>query len=143
MAAVKSGAGWFLTISILSGINSILQILDMGIRFIFGLGVTQVVDAIAHGRGSEALVPMALLDGLFLGMLLLCWHFAKSGSRGAFLLGLIAYALDGVLLLLFRDWLSAGFHAYALFRIGQGYMAARQLARMAQHAPATGTIEPT
>lgn len=143
MDAIRRGAGWLLTISLLSGINTILQILNMEIRFIFGLGITQLIDAIAHERGSAAIVPMAVLDGLFLGILLLCWHFARAGSRGAFLVGTIAYALDGVLLLLFRDWLGVAFHAYALFRIGQGYLAARQFARLPQPPPSSGTIEPS
>ncbi|PYU16462.1 MAG: hypothetical protein DMG37_02395 [Acidobacteria bacterium] len=48
---MRRGAGWFLTIAILSGINSVLQIVDAKIRFIFGLGITQVVDAVGKGAG--------------------------------------------------------------------------------------------
>jgi len=44
---MRRGAGWFLTIAILSGVNSVLQLFDAKIRFIFGLGITQVVDAVA------------------------------------------------------------------------------------------------
>jgi hypothetical protein len=134
VVAMRRGAGWFLTISILSGINTLLQVFDANLRFIFGLGTTQVIDALAHGRGNAAMIPMILVDGMFLGILLLCWHYAKAGSRGAFLVGMIAYALDGGLLLLFRVWLDAAVHAYALFMIWRGYAAARELARTPQAA---------
>jgi len=41
---MRRGAGWFLTIALLSAVNSVLQIFDAKIRFIFGLGITQVKD---------------------------------------------------------------------------------------------------
>ena len=44
---MRRGASWFFTIAILSGINSLLQIFDAHIRFIFGLGITQVVGSMA------------------------------------------------------------------------------------------------
>ncbi len=58
---MRRGAGWFLTIAILSGVNALLQIFDAKIRFIFGLGITQVVDAIAHGmeRGTMVVIVVA------------------------------------------------------------------------------------
>lgn len=131
---VRRGAGWFLTIAILSGVNSLLQIFDTKIRFIFGLGITQVMDAIAHRSGQGGMMAMIVVDGLFIVMLILCSNWAKAGSQGAFLAGMIAYALDGVLLLLFRVWLDAAVHAYALWMIWQGFIAARELAQMQQAA---------
>src|SRR5438552_2092233 len=72
------------------------------IRFIFGLGITQVVDAVAHGMGQNGTLITIAIDGLFIVMLILCSRWAKAGSQGAFLGGMIAYALDGVLLLFFN-----------------------------------------
>ncbi len=46
-SVVKAGAGWFLTIAILSIVNSVLAISGAGIRFIFGLGIAEFVDALA------------------------------------------------------------------------------------------------
>ena len=137
---MRRGAGWFLTIAILSGVNSLLEIFDAKIRFIFGLGITQVVDAIGHGVGQNG-VTMAV-DGIFIVMLILCSKWAKAGSQGAFLGGMIAYALDGVLLLLFRMWLDAAVHAYALYMIWQGYAAVRELVQMRQAAE-PGLSQPT
>src|SRR5207245_6601752 len=47
---MQRGAGWFLTIGILSGVNALLQFFEAKIRFIFVLGITQVVDAVARSE---------------------------------------------------------------------------------------------
>ena len=139
---MRRGAGWFLTIAILSGANSLLQIFDAKIRFIFGLGITQVVDAVAHGAAQNGMFITMAIDGLFIVMLVLCSKWAKAGSEGAFVGGMVAYALDGVLLVLFSMWLDAAVHAYALYMIWQGYAAARQLAQI-QKAAQPGLSQPT
>ena len=138
---MRRGAGWFVTIAVLSGINSVLQIADAKIRFIFGLGITQVVDAIGHRAAQNGMSITVAVDGVFLLMLILCWKWAKEGSQGAFLGGMIAYALDGVLLLVFRAWLDAAVHAYALYMMWQGYAATRELAQM-QQAVQPGLSQP-
>lgn len=139
---MRRGAGWLLTIALLSGVNTLLQVFDAKIRFIFGLGITQVVDAMGKGAGQNGMAVTIALDGIFLGMLILCWKWAKAGSQGAFLAGMIAYALDGVLLLFFSVWLDAAVHAYALYMIWQGYAAARELAQL-QQAAQPGLSQPT
>ena len=131
---MRRGAGWFLTIAILSGVNSVLQIFDAKIRFIFGLGITQLVDPVAHQLGQNGTLVIICVDGLFIIMLFLCSKWAKASSQGAFLGGMIAYGLDGILLLFFSMWLDAAVHAYALWMIWQGYRAARELAQMQQAA---------
>jgi hypothetical protein len=138
---MQRGAGWFLTIAVLSGVNALLQIFEAKIRFIFGLGITQVVDAVAHGMGQNGTLITIAIDGLFIAMLILCSRWAKAGSQGAFLGGMIAYALDGVLLLFFNMWLDAAVHAYALWMIWQGYSASRQLVQM-QRAAQPGLSQP-
>ena len=138
---IRRGAGWFLTIALLSGVNAILQIFDARIRFIFGLGITQVIDAVAHGMGQGGTMVIVVVDGLFIVMLILCSRWAKTGSQGAFLGGMIAYALDGVLLLFFSMWLDAAVHAYALWMIWQGYSASREFAQM-QQAVQPGLSQP-
>lgn len=139
---MRRGAGWFLTIAILSGANSLLQIFDAKVRFIFGLGITQVVDTITRGAGQNAMFVTIIVDGLFIVMLILCSKWAKAGSQGAFVGGMVAYALDGVLLVLFSMWLDAAVHAYALYMMWQGYVAARELAQI-QQAAQPGLSQPT
>ena len=135
---MRRGASWFFTIAVLSGVNSLLQIFDAHIRFIFGLGITQVVGAMAK-QGSNGTTILLLVDGLFIGLLLLCGKWAREKSQGAFLGGMAAYALDGLLLLLFSMWIDAAVHAYALYRMWQGYTASRELAQLEQAAQ-TGSL---
>ena len=63
---MQRGAGWFLTIGLLSGLNALLEGFDAKIRFIFGLGITQVVDAIARRSGQSGIIMMVVVDGLFI-----------------------------------------------------------------------------
>ena len=78
---MRRGAGWFLTIALLSGVNSVLQIFDAKIRFIFGLGITQVIGAFARGSGQSGTLVMIVVDGLFIVMLILCSRWAKMVLR--------------------------------------------------------------
>jgi hypothetical protein len=133
IASMRRGASWFFTVAALSGINSLLQIFDAKIRFIFGLGITQVAGALA-GHTTNGTVVLLLVDGLFIGLLLLCGKWAREKSQGAFLGGMTAYALDGLLLVLFGMWIDAAVHAYALYRMWQGYAASRELAALEQAA---------
>jgi hypothetical protein len=130
---MRAGASWFYTIAALSGINSLLQIFDAKIHFIFGLGVTEVAAGLFKGSENGNIL-LLLVDGLFIGLLLLCGKWARERSQGAFLGGMIAYGLDGALLLLFNAWLFAAVHAYALYRMWLGYAAARELAQLEQAA---------
>jgi hypothetical protein len=47
---VKAGASWFLWVAGLSMVNSVLSLSGTGFRFIFGLGIAQIVDALARIR---------------------------------------------------------------------------------------------
>jgi hypothetical protein len=133
IARLRQGASWFFTIAALSGINSLLQIFDAKIHFIFGLGITQVAGALARQSPNSTGI-LLLVDGLFIGLLLLCGKWARERSQGAFLGGMVAYALDGLLLVLFGGWIDAAVHAYALYRMWQGYAASRELMQLEQAA---------
>ena len=133
IARLRQGSSWFFTIAALSGINSLLQIFDAKIHFIFGLGITQVAGSVARQSGNGTAI-LLLVDGLFIGLLLLCGKWARQRSQGAFLGGMLAYALDGLLLVLFAAWIDAAVHAYALYRMWQGYAASRELAQLEQAA---------
>lgn len=117
---VKNGAGWFLAIAGLSILNSIMTMSGTSFHFIFGLGVTQIVDAIGRHAGTTGSV-LGLVVNLFVaGVFLVFWHFGKLGQKWAFLVGMGLYLVDGLILLPFQDWLGAGFHAWALYRIYNG-----------------------
>jgi hypothetical protein len=140
---VKGGASWFLWIGGLSIVNSIIGLAGGGVHFIVGLGVTQIVDALAHQVGSSGLVLDIIINGFVVGIFVLFWKFASKGQSWAFIVGMILYALDGLLLLMFKDIFSTAFHAYALFRIYTGMKVLPMLHQLETAlAPADAPIVP-
>ncbi|HZQ66915.1 MAG TPA: hypothetical protein VFA68_00235 [Terriglobales bacterium] len=140
---VKSGAGWFITIAVLSAVNSILSMSGTGVRFIFGLGISEVVDAMAHRAGTTGYALDLVINGFVAGLFILIWHFARKGEGWAFWVGMAIYALDGLIVLLFADYLAAAFHGYALYRIYSGVLGISALqAAQAAAIPAGAPIEP-
>ena len=117
---VKNGASWFLAIAGLSILNSVLSMSGTGFHFIFGLGITEIVDAIGREGGTTG-SALGLVVNLFIaGVFFMFWHFARRGEKWAFLFGMGLYAVDGLILVPFKDFLSVAFHAYALLRIYGG-----------------------
>ena len=107
------------------------------VHFIVGMGVTTVVDAVAKQAGGVGLVAGIIIN-VFVAVV--CAAFGVLGNRRkawAMWVGMALYTLDGLLLLLFQDWLSVAFHGYALFRIYQGLGAIKELEALEpQPAPA-------
>jgi hypothetical protein len=140
---VKNGAGWFLAIAGLSVLNSVLTISGAGFHFIFGLGVTEIVDAVGRQTGATGSTLGMVVNLFIAGVFVLFWKFARTGAKWAFLAGMVLYLIDGLILIPFKDFLGVAFHAYALFRIYQGLQgipALEDLRRMT--APAGAPIEP-
>jgi hypothetical protein len=117
---VKVGANWLLTVAALSMINSVLSMSGAGIRFIFGLGIAQFVDELAHQAGQSGFTLDLIINGFVAGIFVLFWNFARKGQQWAFFLGMGIYALDAVVMLYFRDILAVAFHGYALYRMYSG-----------------------
>jgi len=134
--ATAGGANWFYWIAGLSLVNSVITVFGGGWGFIVGLGFTQIIDAIGMAIAEEmgsgaataakviALVGSVLVSGVFV----VFGYFAGKRQNWAFIVGMVIYAFDGVLFLLFADWLSVGFHGFALFCIWSGFAASRKLA---------------
>ncbi len=133
---LKSGANWFYWIAGLSLVNSVIQLFEGNRSFVVGLGITQIVDALAQavaggvgpGLGSTLVRAIALFIDLIIGGLfvLLGWQGSKK-KAWAFALGIVFYLFDSLVFLLVRDWLSLAFHVFALICIFSGYSALRKL----------------
>ncbi|HYE84643.1 MAG TPA: hypothetical protein VEG39_21080 [Clostridia bacterium] len=124
---VKDGAGWFYWIAGLSVINTLITFFGGNWNFVIGLGITQVLDAIAYEFSLEAgnifnLIAVAM-DIFIAGIFAYFGLQAGKRKRWAFILGMVLYALDGLLFLLVSDWMSIGFHILALYSIFKGYRA--------------------
>ena len=119
--ALRGSASWFVVVAALSIINSALSMSGASIRFIFGMGVTQVVDAMAHQAGSNGVMLDLVINGMIAGVFVLIWNFARKGQKWAWIVGMGLYLVDGLILLPFQDYLGVAFHAYALYRMFSGF----------------------
>jgi len=125
-ARVRAGANWFYWIAGLSLVNSLVVIFGGQFHFVVGLGITSIVDELAKGVGSAGTVLDLVINGTVAGIFFLFGSFAGKSHKWAFLVGMVLYGLDGLLLLLARDILSIGFHVYALYAISRGLTAVDQ-----------------
>ncbi len=128
----RGGANWFYWIAGLSLINSVAQLAGSNWRFIVGLGITQIVDYIASRAGTIGTVAALVIDVFAAGVFVLFGLFARKRQRWAFLVGMVLYGLDGLLLLLGPDFLGLAFHAFALYQIFRGLSALKLLEQLAQ-----------
>jgi hypothetical protein len=122
----RRGALWFYWVAGLSLVNSLASLSGQHWRFILGLGITQVADALAahSGRGFGA---VALMDAITVGGFALLGRFALRGQVWAFAVGAVVYALDGLIFLGLRDWVGVAFHVFVLVMTVRGLDAARRL----------------
>jgi zinc transporter ZupT len=127
---VRSGANWFFWIAGLSIVNSIAYRLGLKVTYLIGLAGTMFIEGVAIGLAAYmpnratlmmglALVGEILVAGIFVVLGLL----ARRGLRWAFILGLVFYALDGIIYLVFGDFAPAAFHLLGLFGIVSGLRA--------------------
>src|SRR5450755_3985036 len=77
--ALKGSSSWFVLIAGLSLVNSVLSMTGTRIHFIFGLGLTQIVDAVAHNAGGAGLVLDLIINGMIAGVFVIFWNFARKG----------------------------------------------------------------
>jgi len=132
---LRNGASWFYWIAGLSVINTAIVIFGGAWSFIIGLGITQLIDAVAYTVAENAQEGSAfivkgmgvVLDLAVAGLFVLFGWLAIQQKAWAFVVGMVLYALDGMLFLLVQDFLSLGFHAFALFCIFTGYQAMKKL----------------
>jgi hypothetical protein len=125
LAQMKSGASWFYWIAALSLVNSISAFTGSDWRFILGLGITQFIDALGQSiEGSGKFIALAL-DLVAAGVLVLFGVFGCKGHLWAFIVGMVLFALDGVLFLLVQDWIGVAFHAFVLYCFFRGFQACR------------------
>lgn len=130
---IRSASSWFFAIAALSLVNSVVTVFGGNWHFIIGLGITTFFDALAlHLGNSVANIAVFVVNIFILCIPLLFGIFARKGHKWAFIVGMVLYALDGLILLLFKDWLGVGFHLYALFMIYRGVTAIGMLEQIRQ-----------
>lgn len=122
---IRNGANWFFWIAGLSLINTIVFLFGGSFTFVIGLGATQIIDgfmsalSIQLGTGWSIVRLIGfIVDAIVAGIFIVFGFLGRKRFRVAIIIGMIVYALDGVILLLFKDFLGTAFHAFALFGIG-------------------------
>jgi hypothetical protein len=133
-----SGANWFFWIAGFSVVNSLILLANGQWNFLIGLGVTQLIDGVAQGAaenlGGTATVVALFLDAMVAGFFVVMALLARRGFGWAFMLGMVVYALDGLLFLYVQQWFNVAFHAFALFYIYRGFAANSKLQKLRAEA---------
>jgi len=128
-AVMRSGANWFLWVAGLSLVNSVLFWTGSTWGFAIGLGLTDAANAFGQVAitGTTGMVVAFVADALIAGAFAGLWQMAKQGAQWAFIVGMIVYGLDALLMVWATDWLSVVFHGLALYFIYRGFQACRAL----------------
>jgi len=134
---MKSGANNFYWIAALSVVNSALSITGSGTYFVIGLAATLIVDSITISV-SESFPDAVLivkivgfvLSVMISGVFAFFGFFASRGKRWAFLVGMVLYSLDGLIMLAFADWIGVLFHGFFLWGLFGGWRALSQLGQL-------------
>ena len=140
---LKSGASWFFIIAALSLVNSIIYLTNGGITFIVGLGVTQLVDGVVSGLASRVTSSADLLriagigvNVLVAAIFVLYGILGRKRQRLFFIIGIVAYVLDTIVFIVFKEYSAVAFHLLALWGLFGGLRAMNSLAKLDQPAPA-------
>ncbi|MCA9790604.1 MAG: hypothetical protein KC910_02365 [Candidatus Eremiobacteraeota bacterium] len=129
LAQRASGAGWIRIVGILAVVNSILIVVGADLQFIFGLGITTIVTAVAQAAEAGVIGSAIALGFTLIGCAgaLFFASFAERGYAWAFVVAMVLYALDGALWLVFSDWIEVIAHSYAIYRMYLGLAADKEL----------------
>jgi hypothetical protein len=136
----KSGARWFFWIAGLSLVTSLMTFGGGNFAFFLSLGATQFIDGFARGLandlGEGTKVVALVFDVLIAGVFALIGWFALKRHLWSFIVGMVLFTLDALILLVFQVWISFAFHALVIYWIFGGYSAARKLAALEQEMQA-------
>jgi hypothetical protein len=141
---VSSGASNFYWVGALSVINTILSVFSAGSYFVIGLAISLLADGIFLGL-AEAFPDAQLItklinvaiSGVIAAVFALFGYFGSKGKRWAFIVGMIFYALDTLLMLALQEWMGLIFHLFFLWGIFSGLQALNKLQKLVPQKPKT------
>jgi hypothetical protein len=137
-----SAAKWFYWIAAFSVINAGLMVSGAGVRFIIGMGVTDIAAAIGGQSGNVGIIAALVVTAFAAGLCALFGYLGLKKHAWVFWVGMLLYTIDGAILVLIKDYLSAAFHAYVLFNLFQGPKALRELKALEAMGPTPVTAKP-
>jgi len=113
---------WFLLIGYLSILNSVILIAKSNVHFIFGLGITEIIDRVSFSTFNNYKLPAFIMTFFISGIFIALGYFAKAKHKWAYLTGLMLYGLDTSVFIYQNDWLGSSFHMIVLIAIVSGYI---------------------
>ncbi len=125
---IKKGASWFYWIAALSVVNTVLFHSGAEVSFIVGLGMTLLADSLLSvsaandTSGIMTFVSIAISVAIAGGFALFGFLGNKK-SQVALIVGMIFYGFDAMIFVWAQDWLSFGFHLFAMWGIYAGVKA--------------------
>lgn len=125
LTRISTGPACFYWIAALTMLNSVVVISGGSLHFVIGLGVTASIDARAREMGAAGAVLDLLINGTIAGIFWVLGNLAGKRIRWALATGMVLYGLDGLLLFAAKDILSVALHAYTIFAISRGMVAAK------------------
>ncbi|HEX9737386.1 MAG TPA: hypothetical protein VGG06_35940 [Thermoanaerobaculia bacterium] len=139
----RTDVNWFFCVAALSAFNSVGWFFNVDWIFAIGLGISQLFHGIMLGMTTGASADsqmvgqvVSLVLGLVAaGFFALLGVFSRKEIAPVYVLGMVLYGLDGVLLLLFQDWLGVGVHVLALLYLARGYQTIRKLKEIGSAMP--------
>ena len=130
----KSGANWFYWIAGLSLVTSIITFGGGNWKFLISLGTTQVIDSIAlvlsEEVGSASKIVALVLDVFLTAMFVVFGVLANKKYLWAYIAGMAAFVIDGVVSLMIQDLIGVIAHVVVLVFMVPGFLAGRKLAEV-------------
>ena len=137
-ARARRGTDWFFWIAGLSLINTVINLVGGQLSFVTGLGIMQLIDGLTIGFAKNASANGGLvihvigfaINALIALMFVLAGFLSRKRYRWIVIAGMLIYALDGLVFILFQDWIPLLFHGWALWGLWNGLKAINDLKKL-------------
>lgn len=147
----KSGVQWFYWIAALTLVTSLISLAGGGWRFFLSLGITQLIDAIAveaaASLGNATKIIAIVLDIFAIAVFAAVGWLSSKRQMWAYVVGMVLFLLDGLVSLLFGDWLGVVVHVIVLFVMFRAFRSGLDLSALersqvsqSQEGPATASV---
>lgn len=137
LAQLASGANWFYWIAALTLVTTVIQVFGGNFSFAIGLGLTQIIEGLAQGVSEElgGGVGVVRIVGTVLQLALIALFagfgfLANKGWVWVFIVGMVIYALDGLIFIFAASIVGIIIHALGLYFLFTGLSAAWNLKKL-------------
>lgn len=131
-ARLRSVASWFYWVAGLSLVNTLAVMMGVELTFSLGLGITQIIDAVAlnfRTMSDTVNVPFSVgelvvwgVDFLILGFFVfLGVRLSRHRAAWALWLGIILYGLDSLFFFMGFNWIALALHGFVLYKLTRGF----------------------